>query len=280
MIKSLTECDDSRSDVSPITGSTVLADIELGYALLATSFNRSAAVIQLNEFADTEDLEAEDLLASKLESSRLGNEATVSTSYLINKPYDISPDTFDDISEDLGRLTTTLSSNGERLENITIEDLEAIGKVLRANTDAILEIKRLAGRVEGRADLQVREVGLQLERLRDAMRKVADLRGENPDEDESLLGHGTGGSVDEMKQRYDRITRTQHEIASRLAKVQGKLKNTLQPDLSDSERAWQAEMERVAELLDQAGDERNSSEMILKLQDVGGSIFELNVSCD
>jgi len=249
----------SQTEVKPILGATVLADIELGYALLATSSDKTAAVIQLNEFADAEDLGANDLLATSLSKNTPGQEGTSSASYLAAKPYDVSGSEFDKALADLRKATQTITNSNQRVDNVSIEDLEAIGTVLRANTHAILEMKKLSGRVEGRADLQVKEVGLQLQRLKGAMRKVAELRGEDPDnEDDALLGQGTGGSVGDFQQRYRRILKTQQELASRLGKVQGKLKSTLQPDLSDAEQAWQTELQKAIDALETSSEERTS----------------------
>jgi hypothetical protein len=245
---------DSQTEVKPILGATVLADIELGYALLATSSDKTAAVVQLNEFADAEDLGADDLLATSLSKSTPGQEGSSSASYLAAKPYDVSRSDFDKALAELRKATQTITNSKQRLDNVSIEDLEAIGTVLRANSHAILEMKKLSGRVEGRADLQVKEVGLQLQRL-----KGAELRGEDPEnEDDALLGQGTGGSVNDFQQRYNRILKTQQELASRLGKVQGKLKSTLQPDLSDAEQAWQTELQKAADALETSSEERTS----------------------
>jgi hypothetical protein len=249
----------SETEVKPVLGTTVLADIELGYALLATSSDKSVAVLQLNEFADSEDFAAEDLLATSLSASTSGKNASSAASYLGAQPYDVSGPDFDTALADLKEITQTVTSSNQRLDDISIEDLEAIGTVLRANTQAILEMKRLSGRVEGRADLQVKEVGLQLQRLKVAMRKVAELRGEDPEnEDDALLGQGTGGSVHDFQQRYDRILKTQQELASRLGKVQGKLKSTLQPDLSDAEKAWQSELQKTVANLEKSDEGKPS----------------------
>lgn len=260
-------CSDSL--VVPLVGSAVLADIELGYAFLAIASDKTDAAIQLNEFDDVEESEPDDLSASRLglDKSRGGKDtSTDQSSYLGGQPYDIDEAPFDSILQKLRSNIRLGPSSGKRIDTVSEEDLKMLGSVMQGYGEAVLDLKRLSGRVEGRADLQVKEVALQLQRIKDAMRKVADLRGDSSDDDdEGLLGQGTGGSVDDMKQRYERILRTQQDLGRRLAQVQGKLINNLQPDLSDPEKAWLAETERVAEMMKDTGAD---SELTTQYQEV------------
>jgi hypothetical protein len=266
----------SESSLVPAVGSAVLADIELGYAFMTIASDKTAAIIQLNEFDDVEETEQDDLLMAPLDESRGRDEPIVDpSSYLGGQPYNITDKSFDAVIRKLKGSVQLGHLGGKRIDSVSEEDLKMIGNVMQGYGEAVLELKQLSGRVEGRADLQVKEVALQLQRIKDAMRKVADLRGDSSDdEDEGLLGQGTGGSVDDMKQRYERIVRTQKDLGSRLAQAQGKLINNLQPDLSDTEKAWRAEMERVAEMMKETGE---TPELIIRYQEVGHQIALLQL---
>ena len=234
---------------------------------MAIASDKTAAAIQLNEFDDIEEDKPDELLASRLDKSAGPKDASANpSSYLGGQAYNITEESFDAVMQKLKSNVRIGPSGGKRIDSVSEEDLKMIGSVMQGYGEAVLDLKQLSGRVEGRADLQVKEVALQLQRIKDAMRKVADLRGDSTDdEDEGLLGQGTGGSVDEMKQRYERILRTQRDLGSRLAQVQGKLINNLQPDLSDTEKAWRAEMERVAEMMKETGE---ASELTTSYQKV------------
>jgi hypothetical protein len=241
-----------QSALLPVVGIAVISDIDIGYALLALTSERDCIGLPMNEFEHAPTQEVESLGLSRMSLAGANSSSEVAeplTSYLggeTSRDWDYTPI----LKAKDQRMEIVQSVGSKRLDDVSATDLKTMGTLTQAYGEAILEVKKIANRVEGRADLQVKEVAWQLQRLKEAMKKVAELKGEQSDDhDEGLLGQGVGGSVDDMKKRFERIMRTQRDINQRVTSVQTTLMNNLQPGLTVKETEWQAELQRTEALL-------------------------------
>lgn len=129
------------------------------------------------------------------------------------------------------------------LEQITAENLRLFGQVVDKISDGAAELERLSNKTEDRVDLQVQEVTRQLAKMRAVMRK---------------LNEG-GDAMSDLQQRYEKVISTQADLSSRLDKSAQTLMNQSQPQLSQYEQSWFAEIARTQELLEGTGQARAKS---------------------
>lgn len=252
----------------------VVADIDLGYALLSLTSKRQLVVVPLDHHLPSATSITDKLvpLDASVDAPVVA-ETEAMSSFLTDHAFTVTPQDFDAILAGKSQRQETIGQRGSRpLNEITTDDLRIMGTLMQMFSQAVLEVKKLSNRVEGRADLQVKEVGLQLQRLKTAMIKVDQLNSKRPihgdgasddaaangndDDDNDLLGDGAAiTSVNEIKTRLSRISSTQTTLARRLEAAHAKLSTKWEPELGHDEREWAAEMARVERSLDTQGGE-------------------------
>lgn len=155
-------------------------------------------------------------------------------SLLAQSPFDVQPRTFTDAVRK-AQLGAAVPSDQARkpLTNVSPESLRALSHIFDRFSAAVRDISTTSSKVEARLDLQVEEIGRQMQKCQAISQK---LEARQKEED--------------LKTRMQRALETQHDLSARLDKVAQRLMNQSHPELSQQEQAWIAELDRMQEALD------------------------------
>lgn len=227
----------------------VVSDVYLSYSFLALTAELQLVALELNLRIINDDVDGE--WANDTPSSITDGAGRGYVSLLGSGPAFVPPDPFKSVSG-LPSQPLLAGSNtglgGKAELKVTPETLRFLGKTVERFRGEIRDVVRAGNAVQGRLDVQVREMQRQLERLADIRRRTAEVR-------EGTDGAAPAGTS-KLEQRLARVSGTQRELVSRTDRILQRLMDAHHPSLSVYERKWFEELERMASEFGINGKER------------------------
>lgn len=247
---------DEDSTSASIHGLTLISDVYLSYSLLAlTSSLQLVALPQsLRIFSPPSPKLAPISLSSNTTTSATSKSSSSSAyiSLLSQTPFTIPP-----LLANRSGLPSQpyhqAPGTSAPLTEITPALLRTLGKSVESLRADIRETIRAGSTVQGRLDLQIKELERQLDKLADVTELVRGIQGEK----------GLGA-------RVERVLDVQGELIGRMDKVLQRLMDRHQPVLSEHERKWFEELGRLEkDVTGGAGGGSEDRGLALRTQTVG-----------
>ncbi|BGP22116.1 hypothetical protein JCM10295v2_000994 [Rhodotorula toruloides] len=227
----------------PLEGLVIVNDVYLGYSLLLLTSSLQLVGIEL---ALRVDPSASALAApsSPGPSASTATDKTPEPAYvsLLDTPFTVPP--LLSTSSPSGVSAIPRLARTDQPLSITPDTLRTFGKHVSAVQDAVRDLVSAADSVQGRLELQMKELARQVGKLGE----LDSLRGE--------LGESVGATG--LEGRLRTVEEKQRALLARTDRVLQRLVESHQPEISAHERKWFDELERLEGQI--VGDESGSLE--------------------
>jgi nucleoporin NUP82 len=271
-----------------VEGLTLINDIYLGYSILIMTSSLQLVTIELSLRVDstlfnltTSSSSSFSTLNSKPKGIDSDPPAYLS---LLDLPFEIPPllNSHRSKLSTLPRIAAVVAvahnpppphfNSQQVLTLITPESLRFLGKTVESFRFEIRDLVESADKVQGRLELQMKELRRQLMKLRELRLKTNELSLSSSSNHNTSLGKGKGGKEEEEEEslvdRLNRVTENQRKLLERTDRQLQRLSNSHQPLLSTYEIKWFEELNRLK--LQVIGTSSSSSAFSLRTEEERG----------
>ncbi|KAJ9097833.1 hypothetical protein QFC19_006623 [Naganishia cerealis] len=237
-----------------VTGVAIVSDLRIGSTLISMTASRHVVALDLLATVPR----APDPLMTPIEVKGTPGKPSY-VSLLSQHIYDIQPQTFDRILANMQVRSIVQPAKGKQpIQSITADDLRLLAQITQKFTGAIQEVRSTSSQVEGRLDLQVREVARQLQKVRSIIAQIRAVNGQdNRTVRHEIPDFDTTDTLGYLRERSKQLIEKQQSITERLGKAMQTMMDNAHPDLSLQEKAWIQDLEKIQKELE--GEESSNS---------------------
>ncbi|KAL8291645.1 hypothetical protein RQP46_001903 [Phenoliferia psychrophenolica] len=255
----------------PVVGLVVVNDVYLGYSLLVLTSALQLVAIALHLRVPPLPISSASIPSSSSHQqhapSRLSSsDPPAYLSLLEGTPF--TPPTLLSQSSrsSLPSVPRRTSSTSTPLTTITPTSLRSLGTTVNEFRAQIHALVGASNAVQVRLETQMKELSRQLRKLEELSRLSAELRRSTTSD-----SSGEGG----LQGRLEKVTRNQEELVRRTDRVLQRLMDAHEPELSQYERKWFAELERLEKEIEGAGGGAGGASLEMRVERVQGQLESL-----
>ena len=258
--QSLSNPDSNLSNLIPtsVAGLVVLSDVYLGYTLLAFTEDCQLVAIELGLRVKDSDVDEFDLDRDGVSGStqKIGDLLPKGYISLLGTEAFIPPEPFSTPNglPSAPRLTNSNVPGGKSELQVNPTTLRFLAERANLFRTEIRTVVKSGNSVQSRLNLQIKEMERQLEKLKDIRNRSG-----------HVIGKSKNGNGESLADRLKRVEQAQLALIKRTDKTLQGLMDKNQPVISQSERKWFKELDRIADevgVLEERGDERRGLKLM------------------
>ncbi|WVR08211.1 hypothetical protein IAU60_005258 [Kwoniella sp. DSM 27419] len=253
----LPECEVTRlvesagSPSKPIVGTAHLCNIDLGYGVVALASSGQLAFVETNlRVAETSTV-----LPSETGGQSKSAKSEVANPSLLAKPLDFTGliSTLREPSTAYNPLSTLrkgIPEANKPVEKVTTDHLRVLGEIAKQIQPRSQAVRSASRAIEGRLDLEVQELQRQIRMLRECQTKIAMLK------------------KTEASERAKRLLEKQQDLTGRLDGMLRRVDRGPGPEVSQAEKQWFDEVERLGIKVWGGGDVQKGKDLTTRTHDL------------